>query len=343
MKLPLRSKVRDLLKPQPLRAVVSLPEAFHRFTEESLWALDMALLTGRPLLIRGEPGIGKSQIARAAAEVLGVPFLFHVVDERTERDDLLYHYDAVSRLARAQIGRGQGEELSEWNAALAEVNFFRPGILWWAMNWESADDQRELFSKYCRPSERLISVEQRDAIPADAPCSAVVLIDEIDKADPSVPNGLLESLGSDGFRTGQLERWVSLSAGSRRPLIVLTTNEERELPAAFLRRCLVMTVAFPDGAQAEEFLIKERARTRFSEEEIEDSVCREAVRLLMREREGFVRQSAAAAKPGAAEFLDLVTALVEMGRPYSGQERSDIQLAALRQISGFALVKSLKE
>jgi len=93
----------DLKESLPLPLQDSWPESSHRFDTKSVWAVRAAIASGRPLLLRGEPGIGKSQIARAVAEELKVPFLYHVVDERSERDELLYTYDAVARLAEAQV------------------------------------------------------------------------------------------------------------------------------------------------------------------------------------------------------------------------------------------------
>lgn len=353
MTTPLRSKIPDPSRCETiLETDGNWPKAKHRFTVESLWALDMAILTNRPLLIRGEPGIGKSQIARAAAAELGVPFLSHVIDERSDRDDLLYHYDAVSRLAQAQIssvlvqqaaGKNDlsAEKLLKEN--LAEDNFFRPGVLWWALNWGSAEGQAQKFSQYCRTSS---PPAKRIAEDAEVPCGPVVLIDEIDKADPSLPNGLLECLGTDGFRSAHLDRYVSVPAGGKKPLIVFTTNEERELPAAFLRRCLVLSVPFPSGENAGEFLIRERARVWYDAEQISDEVCLEVAGIVLKERAKTPdRNVTGAAKPGAAEFLDLVHALVQFADTdkVKGEQRKAVQREVLEEIKDFALLKSARD
>ena len=353
MTTPLRSKIPDPSHHQTtMLKDGNWPEAKHRFTQESLWALDMAILTNRPLLIRGEPGIGKSQIARAAAAELGVPFLSHVIDERSDRDDLLYHYDAVSRLAQAQIssvlvqqaaGKNDlsAEKLLKEN--LAEDNFFRPGVLWWALDWSSAAVQATKFSQYCRtctPPAQAIAAE------IQVPCGPVVLIDEIDKADPSLPNGLLECLGTDGFRSAHLDRYVSVPAGGRKPLVIFTTNEERELPAAFLRRCLVLSVPFPEGENAREFLIRERARVWYKSEQISDDVCSEVAKIVLEERaKSPDRKVSGAAKPGAAEFLDLVHALVKFAdtENVTDDKREAVQREVLEEIKDFALLKSARD
>lgn len=289
MNEPLRSRIDELT-----HETISLlpqdpwPQAQHRFTKASLWALDMAIETGRPLLIRGEPGIGKSQIARAAAKVLKVPFLSFVVNERTERDDLLFHYDAVARLAAIQVPRPKASERSDNGTdglpeSLQESSFIRPGVLWWALNWDTAKVQADLFTTHCRPCHE--PCPQPATRSREKPlCGPVVLIDEIDKADPSVPNGLLECLGTDGFRSPQLPQSVSLPESGLRPLIILTTNEERELPPAFLRRCLVITIAFPKtDEEATRFLMEERVRPRFNATEISDEVCHRVIAELLAE------------------------------------------------------------
>ncbi len=128
---PAMDKVLDLL-PQD-----SWPAARHRFDERSIRAVRTAIAAERPLLIRKKPGIGKSQLARAVARELNLPFLYHVVNARTEHTDLLYEYDAVSRLAEAQVLRPSGDA-SAWRPELAAERFVRPQVLWWAFDWRGA-------------------------------------------------------------------------------------------------------------------------------------------------------------------------------------------------------------
>lgn len=342
----------DLSKPLPLPAQDSWPESAHLFDEASLWAVRAAIAAGRPLLLRGEPGIGKSQLARAVAVQLRVPFLYQVVDERSERDSLLYTYDAVARLAQAQVSAliaqdaktSETKETANWRDQLAERNFIRPGVLWWAYNWKSAEKQvDEHFSKHCRACQKPKKPADWSPTAEDRLCGPVVLVDEIDKADPSVPNGMLECLGNQGFQTDQLGEAVSLEKDEKgkvigkAPLIIITTNEERELPAAFLRRCLVHQMRFPtEKAAVEQFLITERARVFWNADEVSDTVCREVICQLLNERDAARRDGLAI--PGAAEFLDIVRVLVEL---HAGEEEK--QLEALRKISGFALKKNLDE
>ena len=137
-----------------------IPEQYHVFDRESAQAIRAALASRRPLLVRGEPGVGKTQLAAAAAKVLKRPLVARVVDSRTESRDLLWTFDAVMRLADAQAassflparGRsesGPGESSAQQPSftkqdirkALDVADYVRPGPLWWAFDWESALDQ----------------------------------------------------------------------------------------------------------------------------------------------------------------------------------------------------------
>lgn len=312
------------------------PATRHLFDEDSVWAIRAALATGRPLLLRGEPGIGKSQLARAAAAYLDVPFLAKVIDERTESDDLLCYYDAVGRVAAAQVC-GLAGQPDDWQKLMAEKNFLRPGILWWALNWKSAEKHAKESKGSCPEPEKSSDDQGNEWSPESKRlCGPVVLIDEIDKADPSVPNGLLASLGNDGFQTNYMPSPVHLVKDEKgnvqnRPLVFITTNEERELPPAFLRRCLVLTMLFPDDPM--DFL-KERAGVFWDETVVSNPVIEQIVKLLIEDRKEAKRDGLTA--PGAAEFLDLARALAVR---CPGNEAA--QLECLTRISRFALKKNL--
>lgn len=185
--------------------------AGHLWSRPEIDALILAQAARRPLLVRGEAGSGKSQIARAAAQVLGsAEPLCEVIHSRFEALDLLYHVDVVERLADAQIA-GQLDATNE--------KYVKRGRL-----WEAMDQAREGWG------------------------SPVLLIDEIDKADADVPNALLDVLGNRSFTVPPLAHLPPVRAeGGRLPLIIITTNEERELPAAFVRRCVVLNLNPPGG------------------------------------------------------------------------------------------------
>lgn len=309
-----------------LRADHSWPASSHRFDVASVWAVQAALAARRPLLIRGEPGIGKSQVARAVAQIMGVPLLCQVVHERCEVGDLLYSVDSVSRLAQAQLAGAAGKSAKSWKTDIAEKRFIKPGVLWWALNWSSAARQAGEFFRNLQAPET-----PPKWTAASGGC--VVLIDEIDKADTSVPNALLETLGNLGFSVSETGEFVRPEPSANPPLVIITTNEERELPAAFIRRCLVLQMTFPPEKMSPEQFLDERARAHFSPDEISPEVCAKAIGQLLEDRAKAVERRMA--PPGVAELLDVLRALAELEpRNPTGQ------LAALEKISGFAFCKN---
>ena len=118
----------------------SWPESVHQFDEDSINALKTALAAQRPLLLRGNPGTGKSQLARAAAIALERLFVYDVVNAHTESQDLLWRFDAVARLAEAQSLQGQECTQEERKEVLDSKRYISPGPLWWALSWQSAND-----------------------------------------------------------------------------------------------------------------------------------------------------------------------------------------------------------
>ncbi|MEJ2886064.1 AAA family ATPase [Actinomycetospora aeridis] len=202
-------------------------------------AVDVALATGRPLLLRGDPGSGKSSLAGYLARNLGRRYYEHVVTARTTARDLLWTFDPVRKLADASVRDAGGAD------ALRDLDYVEPGVLWWAFDRASAR------RRGTGPEPRRPAREPDDDLNAHrGEQGAVVLIDEIDKADPDLPNGLLVPLGSGEFvvtETGDLiSATVPEADGpASNHLIVVTTNEERELPPAFLRRCVVVTLPPP--------------------------------------------------------------------------------------------------
>jgi len=171
-------------------------------TPELRIAVDAAVALERPLLIKGEPGTGKTVLAYEIARALDAPLLTWHVKSTTKAHNGLYEYDAVSRLRDSQLGDPRVQDVR---------NYLKPGKLW------------EAFTSPTRP---------------------VLLIDEIDKADIEFPNDLLQELDRMEFfvhETGETIR------ADRRPVIVITSNNEKELPDAFLRRCFFHYIRFPDA------------------------------------------------------------------------------------------------
>lgn len=292
--------------PLPVDVLPSTPDAEadrktatinHLFDDAERNAINAALAAGRPLLVRGEPGVGKSQLARAAAIALNREFKPKVIDVRTEPQDLLWEFDAVRRLADAQVLAHDLREGETVRDRLAERRYILPGPLWWGFDWTNAKKQAARYHG-----------EDPDTIEDGlAPNGVVVLIDEIDKADSSVPNGLLEALGQQKFTTLTGEEIV---CEGRPPLIVVTTNEERTLPDAFLRRCLVLQLNVPTDPEKQRRWLLDRGRAHFDEAEADDDLLKEAARLLMEDRAEIAARGLA--PPGGAEYLDLLRAVVHL-------------------------------
>lgn len=295
-----------------------LPASVHVIDADSIDAINAALVTGRPLLVRGEPGTGKSQLARAAAEALNRVLVTHTVDSRTETRDLLWSVDAVARLATAQLmGALPGQELRQAMERIAIRNFVQPGTLWWAFDWASAQEQAKLVRQSPPRTPDGWSMDR----------GVVVLIDEIDKADPSVPNGLLDALGHSRFEVPEGAP-VVCSRGCR-PLVVITTNEDRALPDAFLRRCLVLHLTLP--SQRASLIAELVARGQVHFPKCDVTVLTAAAEQLATDRETLRERDLA--PPGLAEYIDLVRAVTEL-RPSRNE-----QLDLLQRMAKFALKK----
>lgn len=165
-------------------------------------AVNAAVTLEKPLLIKGEPGTGKTKLAEELAASLGVPLLRWQIKSTTKAQQGLYEYDAVSRLRDSQLGSDKVHDIS---------NYIKPGKLWQA------------FTAAERP---------------------VLLIDEIDKADIEFPNDLLHELDQMEFHVYETGEQIS---AKQRPIVIITSNNEKELPDAFLRRCFFHYINFPDA------------------------------------------------------------------------------------------------
>ncbi len=301
----------------PLPKHGSWPSTVHQFDPKSINVLKTALAARRPVLLRGEPGTGKSQLAHAAAVALKRLFVYEVVNAHTEGQDLLWKFDAVGRLAEAQTIKDGDDK----KTLLDTKRFISPGVLWWALDWQAAHDVYKHSQYQLSFPEKPPGWQQADG--------SVILIDEIDKANAELPNSLLEILGNNAINIP----WLKTTIGGKTelpPLVIITTNEERELPAAFVRRCLVLNLDLPKDESELTKLLIERGQLHFGDG-CSLEVRKKAVGLLINDRK--VAKEKGVTPPGQAEYLDMLRALSVLAKTEKEQ------LDMLDQISEFALRK----
>ncbi len=171
-------------------------------TQDLTVAVNAAITLERPLLVKGEPGTGKTELARQVAGALGLPIFEWHIKSTTKAQQGLYEYDAVSRLRDSQLGDARVHDVA---------NYIKRGKLWQAF---------------------------------EADGKVVLLIDEIDKADIEFPNDLLQELDRMEFHVYETGEMV---VAKHRPIVIITSNNEKELPDAFLRRCFFHYIRFPDA------------------------------------------------------------------------------------------------
>src|SRR4029077_14627948 len=170
-------------------------------TQDLMLAVNASIALKRPLLVKGEPGTGKTMLAEEVAGSLGLPLLQWHIKSTTKEQQGLYEYDAVSRLRDSQLGDARVKDIHK---------YIVKGVLW-------------------------------QAFTSDQPVA--LLIDEIDKADIEFPNDLLRELDRMEFYVYETQATIK---ARHRPLVVITSNNEKELPDAFLRRCFFHYIKFPD-------------------------------------------------------------------------------------------------
>ena len=301
---------------------VELPTGAHLFAPDDVKAIRTALFTERPLLLLGEPGTGKSQLAKAAAVALGRVFRSITVSSKTEATDLIWRYDAVKRLGNAQlVGALEGDEAKAKFEELREERYIVPGPVWWGFCWETAAGHMQQHHGVTQPEEETQKAKDN---------GLVILIDEIDKAESDVPNGLLEAFGSGQITVPSFEGPI---VASGHPLVVITSNEERPVPAPFLRRCVVHELRLPEEG-LQDYLI-ERGRVHFPK--VSKALLERAAETTVEDRE---RARSLFPRPGLAEFIDLVRAADTGEKAGAGKA-----LTLLEEARGFVMHKhaSLKK
>ena len=251
------------------------PEDVYVYKPKTVLALNVALATRRPLLISGEPGSGKSTLAKNATDVLGWWYYKQMVTSRTQSSDFLWTFDTLRRLNDAQAKKTLRNEQC----------YVNPGTLWWAFDPNTAKQRG--FGNEVSPQFHAIN----PGIPALTE-KAVVLVDEIDKADPDVPNDLLEPFDLMSFTVSETNDRITLK---RDVLLILTTNGERELPPAFLRRCVCLTLDTPSEKWFVEIADRKLGK---SNSTLHLDVAREVVRLRTAAHQLGIRQ------PSTGEYLD---------------------------------------
>jgi len=236
-------------------------------TEDLTLAVNAAITLQRPLLVKGEPGTGKTMLAVQVARSLGVPLLEWHIKSTTKAQQGLYEYDAVSRLRDSQLGDARVHDIH---------NYIVKGMLWQAFS-------------------------------SDQP--VVLLIDEIDKADIEFPNDLLRELDRMEFYVYETKELVK---ARQRPIVFITSNNEKELPDAFLRRCFFHYIRFPDKETMEKIV-----GVHFPG--LKKSLLREAMEVFFEVREvpGLKK------KPSTSELLDWLKLLLAEDIPPEALRSND--------------------
>jgi MoxR-like ATPase len=254
-------------------------------TPDLMLAVNAAITLQRPLLVKGEPGTGKTMLAETVAEALGLPLLQWHIKSTTKAQQGLYEYDAVSRLRDSQLGGEHGSRVHDI------ANYIVKGVLW-------------------------------QAFTAETP--TVILIDEIDKADIEFPNDLLRELDRMEFYVYETRELIR---ARHRPIVFITSNNEKELPDAFLRRCFFHYIKFPDKETMQSII-----DVHFPD--LKKALIREALEVFfeLREIPGLKK------KPSTSELLDWLKLLVAEDIPPEALRAKD-QKAVIPPLHG-ALLKN---
>lgn len=289
--------------PRTQRAAEPRPDTVRPYqTDEAIErAVNVAYVCDRPLLLLGASGTGKSSLARYVAWCLEFDYFEQVITSRTSAEDLKWRFDAVRRLQATKDELGGDKDLQ----------YVTPGVLWEAFDPQSAEQIR---ASRPEPAPR----PRRSNRERYGGKGAVVLLDEIDKADPDVPNDLLVTLDQRWFDCPDVNRTIE-APKERKVLVMITSNEERELPRAFLRRCIVTTLPRHTRKQRREIATLHRpGLSAFLLDRIDDVF----------ERIEKTSRDANLPLPSTAEYLDAVSAC--LGLELTGAPSTDAPLETER-------------
>lgn len=279
---------------------------------EIITTLKVAFVTKRPLLVSGPPGCGKSTLAKAIAYSQEWSYLKHTLTSRSRVEDLTGEVDQLQRLHDAHV-----QALSD------DWTYLKPGLFWWGFNEESAtrkgrsQDEVNKQKNFRTPAKPKTLRSNSNGI--------VILLDEIDKAEPDLPNDLLEPLDQRSF---QLNDGTEVNAPKELTiLVIITTNGERDLPSAFVRRCIRLELQTPNT----ESLIS-IAKFHFSDTNVNNKN-----QLFKSVAEKFVSWSKEAAAyghrtPGTSEYLDAVLACIELNINPDSDIWEHVERATLRKL-----------
>lgn len=270
-------------------------------------AVNVSLLLEQPLLVTGEPGTGKTRLAASIANELGFDlFKFHTKSSSTARD-LFYHYDALGHFHSAQFERGRDREdgsgfapdpgggilKSDRNPAIKTENYITYHALGLAIlvSMGSDAEERTKVNPYLPEGWR-----------QEGPKRSVVLIDEIDKAPRDFPNDILNEIEEMSFQVKETDSPIFKASPQYKPIIILTSNSEKSLPDAFLRRCIFYYIEFPD-AQALTEIVNKRLEVRPENDSHAESR-KNTIRFFEKIRDLKLRK-----KPATAELLNWLCVL----------------------------------
>lgn len=258
------------------------------FSNDIALIINVAHITKRPLLIEGKPGCGKSRLAEALAAIKGWHFLYKSITSRTTLEDLTNDFDHLQRLHDAYSAGPNNKSMQP------EYEYNRPGIFWWAFNHMSAKDKGKDTQKQ---HSNFKGFEREQDNGAN---HTVLLIDEIDKAEPDLPNDLLDTL--ERKRIEMRDGSFIDSDPATETFTIITSNRERTLPAAFLRRCVYLYIDEPNKTQ-----LKKIARSHFGDEPSESLINSLAQRVINYRK----AETDDLRVPGTSEFIDALRVCLE--------------------------------